>query len=180
MKKSFLAILLAITLILSCGCHSATLEGYSLFRSTPLGFSMEYPSFWSAESNVDEGIAAFATPQEGYSDQYLDSVSVQRFEPDMEGENAFTEYVKGYAENLKSTIRNFKLVSEDATTLDGEEAYKIVYESTSEDGKNQVRFMQIFAEHENYYYSITYIAEFSSYSYFMTYVEKMISTFAFI
>lgn len=180
MKKRIIALLLILLLVLCCGCRKATLDGYKLFRSSPLGFSMEYPNFWNKDTNVKEGIAAFVTPLEGYSDQYAESLSVQRFLPDVDGEDAFNKYVTGYVENLQSTIRNFKLVNESSAKLGGEEAYKIVYESTSEDGKNEVRFMQIFAAHGEHFYVVTYIAEFASYSYFLPYAEKMLSTFAFI
>ncbi len=180
MKKRWIALFLIMLLLLCSGCRKATLEGYKLFRSTPLGFSMEYPNFWNKDAKVKDGIAAFVTPLEGYSDQYAESLSVQRFVPDVEGEDAFNKYVTGYVENLQSTIRNFKLVSEASAKLGEEEAYKIVYESTSEDQKDEVRFMQVFAAHGDHFYVVTYIAEFSSYSYFLTYVEKMLSTFTFI
>lgn len=186
MKKRILALMLAAVLVLGTGCHKATLEDYKLFRSTPLGFSVEYPDFWNKSADNSEGIAVFATPAEGYSDEYNDSFSVQRFVLDMEGETAYNDYVKGYVANLESTLKNYKLVSENDTTLGGQPAYQIVYESTSdpdaETGEvdSELRFMQIFTEYDGHVYVASYIAEFNSYSYFLTYVEKMISTFKFI
>ncbi len=180
MKKRLSALLLIMVLLFTAGCHRATLENYKLFRSTPLGFSVEYPNFWEKDANVKEGIALFVTPAEGYSDGYNESLSVQRFVPDMEGENAFTDYVKGYVANLESTLKNYALVSESDTTLGGKDAYRIVYESSNDDNTNQLRFMQIFAEHKGHIYVVSYIGEFNSYSYFLTYVEQMISTFTFI
>ena len=186
MKKRIIALLLVAALLLCTGCHKATLEGYKLFRSTPLGFSMEYPDFWSKTNDNDEGIAVFATPPEGFADEVNDSLSVQRFVLDMEGEDAYNQYIKGYVADLEAKFKNYKLVSETDTTLGGEPAYQIVYESTSGDAtetegnSSELRLMQVFTQHAGYVYVVTYLAEFKSYSYFLTYVEKMISTFRFI
>ncbi len=180
MKKRLLAVLLMMVLILACGCQKATLEGYKLYRSTPLGFSVEYPNFWQKSANVKEGIAIFVTPAEGYSDEYTENLSVQQFVPDISGDDVLNTYVKGYVANLESTVKNYKLVSEADTTLAGQTAYQIVYETQSDDETDQMRLMQIFTLYDGKIYVVTYAAEFSSYSYFMTYVEKMISTFKFL
>lgn len=174
------ALLMILLLILCCGCRKATLEGYKLFRSTPLGISMEYPNFWEQTHSNKDGIVAFVTPAEGYSDEYRDNLSVQRFTLDMEGENAYNEYIKGYVSNLESTLQNYNKVTEQDTTLAGAPAYKIIYESSSDDGKDEMRFMQIFAARGEQIYVVTYVADFSSFEYFLTDVEKMITTFAFI
>ena len=176
MKRS-IAFLLSIILLLGlAGCQKATVENYKLFRSTPLGFSIEYPSFWQKNFNVKAGTAVFVTPTEGYSDQHNESLSVQRFAPDM----AYTDYVRGYVSDLESSVANYKLVSEKEITLSGQKAYQIVYESSSADGSNALRFMQIFTEHKDKIYVLTYIGEFESYTYFLKDIEKMIETFKFL
>ena len=182
MKKRIVAILLIAILLLCAGCQKATLENYKLFRSSPLGFSMEYPSFWSKTADNKNDVAVFLTPAEGYSDEYNESVSVQRFALDMEGEDAYNNYLKGYVANLEKTLKNYKLVSEEDVTLGGVPAYRIVYESTDkkEEATSEMRFMQIFAQKGDSVYVLTYMGEFSSYAYFLTYVEQMISTFKFI
>lgn len=184
MKKRVLAVLMICLLLLATGCQKATLENYKVFRSTPLGFSMEYPSFWTKSADNAEGLAVFLTPTEGYSDDYNESVSVRRFKLDMDGENAYNNYVKGYVENLERTLKNYKLVSETETTLGGQSAYQIVYESTDvKEGStatSEMRFLQIFTQKGETVYVVTYMAEFSSYSYFLTNAEEMISTFKFI
>ena len=175
--KKIIAFLLSIILLLGlAGCQKATTEGYKLFRSTPLGFSIEYPSFWQKNFNVKEGTAVFVTPTEGYSDQHSESLSVQRFAPDM----AYTDYVRGYVSDLESSVANYKLVSEKEITLSGQKAYQIVYESSSSDGSNALRFMQIFTERNDKIYVLTYIGEFESYTYFLKDIEKMIETFKFL
>lgn len=177
MKRRIFAMVAVVALLLGlAGCHKATLEDYKLFRSTPMGFSIEYPKFWEKNAEAKEGIAVFVSPAEGYSDQHSESLSVQTFEPDME----YNEYVRGYVADLESSVANYKLVSDKEIELAGEQAYQIVYESSSNDGKSEMRFMQIFAEHNEKFYVLTYMGEFSSYSYFLTYVEKMISTFRFL
>lgn len=177
MKKRIFAIVMMLAVLVSlAGCHKATQEGFRLFRSTPLGFSIEYPEYWEKTVEVSEGIAAFVSPVEGYSDQYSDNLSVRSFTPDME----YNAYITGYVSELAKTVANYKLVSESDTTLGGEPAYRIIYESTDEEGENQLRFMQIFAQHGEKMYVVTYIGEFSSYSYFLTSVEKMLPTFTFL
>ncbi len=180
MKKRIVAILLVLVLLMAGGCQKATLEGYKLFRSTPMGFSMEYPDFWQKSSDVKKGIAVFVSPTEGYSDEYAENLSVQEFVPDIAGEDLLNTYVKGYVANLESTVKNYKLVSELDTTLDGQTAYQIVYETQSDDETDQMRLLQIFTLYDGKIYVLTYAAEFSGYSYFLTYVEKMISTFKFL
>lgn len=176
MKKRIVTLLMIFAVLLClASCQKASQEGFRLFRSTPLGFSVEYPDFWQKTVETSEGIAAFITPAEGYSDQYTDNVTVRCFTPDME----YNEYVTGYVSALPSTLSNYKLVSENDTTLGGEEAYQIVYESTDDQG-NELRFMQIFALHNEKIYVVTYIGEFSSYTYFLTSVEKMLPTFTFL
>lgn len=180
MKKKLIALFLIGLLVWGCSCQKATLEDFKLFRSTPLGFSVEYPDYWQKTQDNKKGIVAFVTPTEGYADEYLDNFSIQCFPLDMEGETAYTDYVKGYVSNLETTLANYKLVSEEETTLGGEEAYKIVYESATDNKASQLRFMQLFAEHEGKMYVATFVAEFTAYSYFVSHVEQMLSTFAFI
>ncbi len=181
MKKKLLALFLVAALLLCGGCRKATLEGYKVFHSTPLGFQMEYPDFWERSLDNKQGIVAFVTPAEGYGDDHLESLSVQRFTLDMTGETAYNDYVKGYVATLEKSLANYSLVSEtENATLGGEPAYKIEYESYSDDKTDELRFMQIFAQHGGKVYVVTYMAEFTSYSYFLTNVEQMLSTFAFV
>ena len=180
MKKRILALAMAAILLLACSCQKATLAGYKLYRSTPLGFAMEYPDFWQKSADVGEGIAVFVAPTEGYSDEYAENLSVQRFVPDVEGEDPLNTYVKGYVSNLESSVKNYRLVAEQNTTLAGQTAYQIVYETQSDDETDQMRLLQLFAMNDGKLYVLTYAAEFGSYSYFLTYVEDMISTFRFL
>lgn len=177
MKRRIIALILLIGMLAGLtACQKATNEGYKLFRSTPLGFSIEYPNFWQKSTDVKEGVAVFVTPAEGYSDRHSESLSVQRFTPDM----GYIDYVRGYVSDLESSVANYKLVSQKEIDLAGKKAYQIVYESATDDGSNELRFMQIFAEHKEQIYVLTYIGEFESYTYFLTDVEKMIATFEFL
>lgn len=175
-KRVFSVVLIFLTVFLS-GCEKATVEGFSLYRSTPLGFSMEYPSFWEKTADVKEGIAAFVTPQEGFGDEYRENVSVQRFTPETP---SLEDYSKKYLENLEGTLKNYKLVSEEDTELAGEPAYKIVYESQDDDETASMRFLQIFALHGGNIYVLSYMADFNGYAYFLSFAEKMIATFRFL
>lgn len=180
MKKRFFALFLIVVLLLSCGCHKATQEGYKLFRSSPMGYSIEYPEYWQKASDLKERVAVFVTPMEGYSDEFIEKVSVQQMIPDAKAEGTFDEYVKGYTADLAKKIHNYKLVSEQEAKLGGEDAYRIVYESSSDDGKETFRFMQIFAQHGDAFYTVIYQADFVSFAYFLPAVETMLSTFTFL
>ena len=67
MKKKIIALFLIVLLVLACSCQKATLEDYKLFRSTPLGISVEYPDYWEKTQDNKNGIVAFVTPTEGYA-----------------------------------------------------------------------------------------------------------------
>lgn len=179
MKKRLFALFLVLLLILCCSCRQATQEGYRLFRSSPLGFSVEYPQYWEKASDLKEKVAVFVTPMEGYSDEFLEKVSIQKIDAGDDAD-AFNEYVTGYTADLPKKIHNFKMVSEQETTLGGEKAYQLIYESSSDDGKETFRFLQIFARHGNSFYTVIYQADFVSFEYFLPYVETMLSTFTYL
>jgi hypothetical protein len=174
MKKIVAVTLIIATLLCLGGCHKPTLEGYQLFRSTPLGFSVEYPETWSKAADNAEGTVAFKTPTEGLSDQWNEVFAVQTFKPDME----YEAYLKGYVADLE-TRKGYKIVTETETTLGGEKAYQIVYELSDEE-EGSLRFLQRFALHKDKVYVVSFIGQFESYSYFLPFVDKMLGTFKFI
>ena len=62
-KRSILCLLLIAVLALCAGCNAATQTGFLLYKSSPLGFRIEYPDSWSKEGNLDKNSAPFFTPQ---------------------------------------------------------------------------------------------------------------------
>jgi len=181
-----LTAILSILLLLFClaGCSGdyevtdGSQENYKLFRSTPLGFSMEFPEYWNHAVDKDSEMVSFITPAEGYSDEYIDNVTVVR----LAGQDSFDEFAKTHRTQLEKELLNYKLVSEKNCEIGGEDGYQIVYESSDgkEENPTQMRFLQIITKKGDYIYMISYIADFSSYSYFLTHFNKMIETFEFV
>ncbi len=183
-KKTIAVISIFMLLFSLAGCRkdfevtNGSEEDYKLFRSTPLGFAMEFPSFWTHAVDKESEMVSFITPAEGYSDEYIDNVTVVR----LEGEETFNEFANNHRTQLEQKLSNYKLVSEKTTKLGGEDAYQLVYESVSDDEENpaQMRILQVIAKKGDYIYMVSFNANFSSYSYFLTYYNKMIKTFTFI
>lgn len=181
-----LTAILSILLLLFClaGCSGdyevtdGSQEDYKLFRSTPLGFAMEFPDYWTHAIDKDSAMVSFITPAEGYSDEYIDNVTVVR----LEGEESYNDFAKNHRTQLEKDLLNYKLVSEKNCKIGGEDGYQIVYESSTDDKENptQMRFLQIITKKGDYIYMISFIADFSSYSYFLTHFNKMIDTFEFV
>lgn len=185
MFKKLIAVLSILMMIFSlAGCSGdyevtdGSKENFSLFRSTPLGFAMEFPDYWTHAVDKESEMVSFITPAEGYSDEYIDNVTVVR----LKGEESFNDFAKTHRAQLEKELLNYKLVSEKKCTIGEEDGYQIVYESSDgkEDNPTQMRFMQIITKKGDYIYMISYIADFSSYSYFLTYFNTMIETFEFV
>ncbi len=176
-KRITLAIILILSVVLLCSCtgRRATNEGYKLYRSSPVGIEIEYPDFWEIAEDKAEKTVAFATPSEGYADTYRDNVTVCSYKLENQNEMAFDNYVTKYIEKLPSTISGYNLVSEGEYTVGDYDAYRIVYEGTTEDGN--LRLSQTFIKSGDYVYIYSFIAEPKSYDYFNANSEIMISTF---
>lgn len=182
MKKTIVLLLLVLVLLLS-GCNQATNKGFYLYKSSPIGFRMEYPQSWTKQVDLDKKIAAFVTPQEGLGDKYRDNISVS-FETVEEQE--FSEFFASYYGSLPTTFAGFTEESKEEVLLDNREAYKIVFSSTrtTKDDKGKettakLRIMQYVVKVDSRVYFITYIAEPEAYKYFMPFVTTMMETISF-
>ena len=155
-------------------------ENYKLFRSTPLGFAMEFPKSWGYVADMESKVVKFDAPQEGYSDEFKEAVSVARIEVDGK-EDGFDTFAKSHRAQLEK-LKHYKMVEEGKAKLGGEDAYRLVYELTDgkEEDANQMRFLNMIARKDDYIYIVTYAGDFSSYSYFLTHFNKMVETFEFI
>ncbi len=176
-KRIFLVFVLLLTVVCTCSCvgRRAKNEGYKLYRSSPVGIEIEYPDFWEIAENKAEKTVAFATPAEGFADTYRDNVTICSYKLDEKNEMAFDNYVTKYIEKLPSTIVGYNLVSEGEYAVGDYDAYRVVYEGTTNDGN--LRLSQTFIKSGNYVYIYSFIAEPKSYDYFNMNSEIMISTF---
>lgn len=176
-KRIFLIFVLVLSVVLlsSCTGRRAKNEGYKLYRSSPVGIEIEYPDFWEVAEDKAEKTVAFATPSEGYGDNYRDNVTVCSYPLDSNNEMAFDNYVTEYIESLPTTISGYNLVSEGEYSVGDYDAYRVVYEGKTDDGN--LRLCQTFIKSGDYVYIYSFIAEPHSYDYFSANSEIMISTF---
>lgn len=184
--KKFLKItaLLCAVVLLLAGCTKAENDGFTVFKSSPMNFRLEYPSHWTMQINNETKTAAFVTPGEGYSDQYRDNVTVTV--SGLGTASDFANYAKLYEESLPSTLKGFSLTASEEIFLDGKEAIRLTYKSQTtekdKDGKEvttELKFLQCIAFANDQVYTFTFMAEPNSYDYFLPYVETMIGTLRF-
>lgn len=172
-----LSAVVAVIMVLVCGCAAKRAEnkGYLVYRSSPVGVQIEYPDFWEMVEDKKEHTVAFATPSEGYGDEYRDNVSICLYELDPDNEMAFDNYVTSYVSKLPSSITGYNLVSEGDYNVGEYRGYRIVYEGETKDGL--LRLQQTFIESGDYIYVYSFIAEPKSYDYFNKNSEVMLTTF---
>lgn len=175
--KRFINISLVLTLIfLLCGCSGAKAknEGYSLYRSSPVGVEIEYPSFWEVTDDKTKRIVAFASPNEGFADTFRDNVTIMSVEIGLE-DLAFDDYVIEYIKKLPETISKYNKLSEEEITVGDCRAYQIAYEGNTNEG--ELRICHMFIQSGKYVYIYTFMAEPQSYDYFGSNSQVMLSTF---
>lgn len=182
MKKRMIAAVLALCVLLCSGCNRAMNKGFYLYKSSPIGFRMEYPETWTKQVDLDKKIAAFVTPQEGIGDQYRENITVS-FE---ESEEEFADFFAKYYGSLPSTFAGFTEESKEEVLLDNREAYKIVFSSSQttkgEDKKEttvKLRILQYVVKVEKRVYFVTFIGQPDSYDYFLPFVNTMMETISF-
>lgn len=180
--KRVLWTILLLGMILSLvGCNRASNDGFYLYKSSPLGFSMEYPMTWTKEIDAQNHIAAFVTPTEGFGDTYRDNVTVSYQEPEQENFDTFFDL---YYSSLPATFPGFTEVSREDVFVDDKEAVKIVFTSSStekdeESGETtqiSLKILQYAVKNGDRVYFITYIATPNAYDYFEPFVNTMIQT----
>ena len=179
MKRKSILTLFIIVLLLCSGCAKASNKGFYLYRSSPLGFRVEYPSSWTKQVDLEAKCAAFITPMEGYGDAYRDNLAVSY---EGLGEYTFEEFFDKYYASLPSVFAGFTEIEKSEVLLDGKDAYKIVFssESTNEEGQEvKLKIMQYIALDDERVYFVTYSAAPSSYDYFLSFVNTMMETFSF-
>lgn len=179
MKRRNILALLVLILLLCSGCAKAGNKGFYLYRSSPLGFRVEYPSSWTKQVDLTEKCAAFITPMEGYGDTYRDNLAVSY---ESLGEYTFEDFFDQYYASLPSVFAGFTEIEKSEVLLDGKDAYKIVFSSESTDDQGQevkLKILQYIALDEQNVYFVTYSAAPSSYDYFLSFVNTMMETFSF-
>ena len=177
-KRNSVALLLIFVLVLCCGCAGATNKGFYLYRSSPLGFRVEYPETWTKQVDTEQHSAAFFTPMEGFGDVYRESFAVSYEEL---GEQEFEEFFAQYYGSFPAVFPGYSEEEKSEVLIDDKEAYKIVFKSSSteEDEEAELKILQYIIRYEDRVYFITYSAHPSSYDYFLPFVNTMLETFTF-
>lgn len=181
--KKLSALCIFGVLFLTAGCAKASNPGFYLYKSSPIGFQIEYPDAWSKEVDNSDKVVAFLTPTEGFGDVYRDNVTISRAEL---GEESFDKYYENYYASLPSTFAGFT-EKEKADVLVGEkEARRITFTSTTEttddnEEKNTVslQIKQYIVHADTYVFFITYIAAPGSFDYFEPFFNTMLETVKF-
>ena len=177
-KRSILCLLLIAVLALCAGCNAATHTGFLLYKSSPLGFRIEYPDSWSKEVNLDKNSAAFFTPQEGFGDVYRENLAISYEEL---GEMSFEELFKQYHTSLPSVFPGYNEEEKSEVLIDEKPAYKLVFSSEAKTEKEEVslKILQYVVQDEDRVYFITYSADPGNFDYFEPFVNTMMETFTF-
>jgi len=177
-RKHWIAILLIAVLLVCSSCATAANKGFYLYRSSPLGFRMEYPETWTKQVDIKTNSAAFVTPQEGFGDKYRDNLAISFEEM---SEESFAEFFKKYYTSLPAVFPGFTEVEKSEVLLDEREAYRIIFTSQSEDEtvEAELKIMQYVVLCDERVYFITYSAYPASYDYFLPFVNTMLETFTF-
>lgn len=177
-KRSIICLILIAVMLLCAGCESATHTGFVLYKSSPLGFRIEYPDTWSKEVNLDKNSAAFFTPQEGFGDTYRENLAISYEEL---GEMSFEEMFKSYHASLPSVFPGYSEEEKSEVLIDEQPAYKLLFssETKTEEESAALRILQYVVQDEDRVYFITYSADPGNFDYFEPFINTMMETFTF-
>lgn len=177
-KRRIVCLLLIAVLILCAGCNRATHTGFVLYKSSPLGFRIEYPDSWSKQVDLKSHSVAFFSPQEGFGDDYRENLAISYEEL---GDNAFVDLFDKYYASLPSVFAGFTEVEKSEILIDGQPAYKLVFSSKKETKEESasLKLLQYVVQNGERVYFITYSATPGNYDYFEPFIVTMMETFTF-
>ena len=177
-KRNIIALLLIAVMLVCAGCNGATHTGFLLYKSSPLGFRIEYPDSWSKEVDLEKNSAAFFTPQEGFGDPYRENLAVSYEEL---GELTFEEMFKQYHDSLPSVFPAYSEEEKSEVLIDEKPAYKLVFTSEAETEEEHIslKMLQYVVQDEDKAYFITYSADPGNFEYFEPFINTMMETFTF-
>lgn len=177
-KKHIICMLLIVVLLVCAGCDAATHTGFLLYKSSPLGFRIEYPDSWSKEVNLDKNSAAFFTPQEGFGDAYRENLAITY---EQLGESSFEQLFAQYHTSLPSVFPGYTQQEKSEVLIDQQPAYKLLFTSEAKNDEESIalKILQYIVCNEDRVYFITYSADPGNFDYFEPFVNTMLETFTF-
>ena len=149
-------------------------DNFVTCESPVLGIRIKYPSNWA---EIQQGlkpplVIGFRSPREHSADSFSESVGIALHTVP---NNARPEQLMQANINaLKKKHDDLSLVESVTTTLAGQAAYRVVYDTK---GK---RFMENTITTKNKAYQIVYVAEQSKYDSYLSIVQKMLDSFEII
>lgn len=161
-------------IILTSGCASKTSTAQFLtFTDSANGIKIKYPSGWTKNKDLRGIIITFDSPKENASDKVQENLNV--IKDKLPAQTTLDQYIDLSTNQVKQSIKDFKLNNSSKITLAGNSARKLIF--TGKSDKYNLKWLQIIAEKNNKIYVLTYTAEASKYSKFLGNIQKMIDSF---
>jgi hypothetical protein len=162
----------------SCALGLSDLQELLLYENPQYGFSVSYPSDWTAEEpdpNELGIVAGFLAPGESIDDP-LNYVTVQI--EDLPAGTTLSGYTQAVLANLRSSYPDFQLLAERAMIISEEPAHVIAYGLTVDQTAYQVLLAYTIKDEKAYI--ITYYALADKYAEFEDAAKMMINSFSLI
>ncbi len=175
---AFLSTLALIVLMgASCSAGSMTATDSKLplatYENKQNYFQIEYPKDWEKQEGVYGTVAAFISPQ-SIDDEFPENVTIVVKATDA----TVTDFVASAVNNAPQSYKDFTLIDDKPTTLDGAEAEMITYTFTQDELKIYTR--EVFAVKNGRLYDITFTASQSEPEANWDIAQKMIASFKII
>ena len=176
-RKRFvgLAVLgLAFLSALLAGCSSGGPEPGRYYKKQE-GFSIRFPAEWEQKENVMGTVVIALSPAQGADDAFRENVNVtvETLQSPMDLE----KYLELSMANLKDLLSAGQEPEVSDTTLGGEKAKRVVYQTTM--GQINVKEMLYLAVKGNRSYAITCSATPDSFDAYKAQFERIVGTFRF-
>ena len=163
----------------SSPAQQASEQSSNLYSSLDYNVSIQTPKGWILKENPQPGTqASFMSSKEGEGDKFIENVGLQISDLSAKPDVTLDEIVKAWTDQSQSEFPdNFKVISEERTTLGGIEAVKITYQA--KDQLSALKGLSLFALKDNKAYILNYSAEEKSFDKFLEGVNQIIDSFKF-
>ncbi len=151
--------------------NSPVNSNYLIYENSE--YTLEYPSDWTKQE-FTEGIMIFYAPsKEDIFNENLNAM-IQNLPQPM----TLPEYTELSINQIGQLIENSEIIESTSTTLNGNEAYKIVYSGKM--GSIYLKWMQVWTIKNNKAYILSYTAEIDKYSEYLDTIQTIINSFEII
>jgi serine/threonine-protein kinase len=148
-------------------------ETFTLYSTED--YTIQYPSDWNTTIIAGTGIPGFLSPLEGESDDFRENVNVVFVDLPNKQIITLEDLIVAEEDVSRKLITDYKLISSEKTTVNGNNAYKRTI--TSRQGKYVLKQQQIIILRDNREYVLTYSATPSGYDRFYKTAGKIMYSF---